>query len=801
MAKFNPPFVDKYSKSPVGSPRDSKNPNKVTDKEWSVRKGEFIYSQWLNNFAFTPFVGSSEFYELRQYAQGRQPTTKYMNILDPKDPNTGLRAGFYNMSWDIVPIFPKYRDVIRGKLSRFDFTTSVQALDDNSQMDREFIKWKSYVLEKNKEFFASLDQAMGGESEEEGLPDQTMIVKPRSLQEMEMIESMGGYRLPLEAAVEKLLYKSNSLSEWDEIKLRMEEDFIDLGQAACQDYTDPVSKIPMCRYVDIEFLIVLATRDNAYTEITDCAEIRFMTLTQLKDEGLSEDEIRTAARSYIPYFNNPPFNSIYNGGLWDWSQGSLFRVAVLDMDFASWSVDNYEARIGSSGQELIFKIGEENVGKDKKKKYEKTSYERRYQGKWVIGTNIICPNFGYQYNQVFDSDNRPKSSYSIYRVSDRSTTSRCISTLDDIQLAVLKFRNAWAKAKPAGLLIEWGSLSGMNMGGKKLEPMDVLKIYGATGDLLYRAASHEGRPLQGVKAPIDELGGGMGVMLNEFITTLNTHIATLGEITGIGRGQDGSLPGGDTLVGVANIAEGATQDTMRPMLMGYKRIKSRVMNNLALRWQLRLVDGDINEYVQGKEGVAGQMVRMSFEEMSGRRIQINCDMIIDDTQKQMAIQAALESIKAAKTGSIGITYADFLVVMQAVERGQVKYAFMWIHYREEQEKKYQAQLQKENMQMNSQGAQQLEQMKQQASAMELQAKSQLAQMEGNIELQKIALKGEEDRKTLNVKYALEMGKVQPVMPDDSASMPMNETPLLSQASAPAPQEIAPEQEQGMPMMS
>lgn len=93
MAKFNPPFVDKYSKSPVGSPRDSKNPNKVTDKEWFVRKGEFIYSQWLNNFAFTPFVGSSEFYELRQYAQGRQPTTKYMNILDPKDPNTGLRAG------------------------------------------------------------------------------------------------------------------------------------------------------------------------------------------------------------------------------------------------------------------------------------------------------------------------------------------------------------------------------------------------------------------------------------------------------------------------------------------------------------------------------------------------------------------------------------------------------------------------------------------------------------------------------------------------------------------------------------
>lgn len=789
MAKFTPPFKEKYTSTPVGNPKDSMNPNKVTDKDWFVRKAEYIYSMWLTNYAYTPSNSSSEFNEMRAYAQGRQNTGKYMDILDPKDKTTGMRAGYYNISWDIVPLFPKYRDIVRGKLSRFDFTTSAQALDDNSQMDRSYMKWKSYVLEKEKDFLQSVNEAMGVEPIEP-LPDQTQMIKPRSIQEMEMIEAMGGYRLPFEAAVEKLLYKSAVLSEWEELKLRMEEDFIDLGIAASQDYTDPVSGVPMARYVDPEFLIVATTRDNAFTEISDCGEIRFMTLSQLKDEGLTEDELRIAAQSFQNLFSNPPYNTVLNGSVWNWQQGSLFKVAVLDMDFGSWCMDNYETRTSSNGQELIFKISAEKVGTDKKKKYESKTYERRYQGKWIIGTRIMCPGFGYQYNQVFDSDNRPKSSYSIYRVADRSLVSRCISTLDDIQLCVLKFRNAWAKAKPAGLLIEWGSLSGMNMGGKKLDPLDILKIYTTTGDLIYRAASDAGRPLQGVKAPVDELRGGMGDMLDEFIATFNMHVGTIGEVTGIGRGQDGALPGGDTLVGVANIAEGATQDTMRPMVMGYKRIKSRVMNNLALRWQLRLVDSDVNEYVQSKEGVAGELVRLSFDDIKGRRIQINCDMIIDDTQKQMAIQAALASIQAAKTGAVGITYADFLVVMQAIERGQVKYAFMWIHHREDQEKKYQAKMQQENMALNGQNMLAQEQAKQKTLAMELQVKQQMMQVEGNIEILKITTKGEEDRKTLNVKYALESNMVKPTIPQEVSS-----TPLLSS------QQPSPPQEQAMPAMS
>lgn len=804
MDKFTPPFQQKYEQNNFGSPRDSRDEaTKLNDKEWFIRKAEWLYSLWLRGYAYVPFSQSNEFFTLRRYAQGNQPNIKYMDILDPKDPNDGQRKGFYNISWDILPIFPKYRDRIRGSLSRLDFNTSAQLLDDNSAQERTWMKVMSLIKEREKEWIAQMNMAMGleveGEVEQEG-----MLPKPQSVQEMEMIEQMGGYRLPLEAATEKLLFKSQKLSEWDLIKQRIEEDLIDIGLAVVQDYTDPISKKPMVRYVDPAFWIASATRDNAYSEIDSCGEIRFMTLAELRDQGLSEDEIREAAQLYQSYYANPTFNLMYRNGQWDWTQLSLFRVAVLDMDFSSWNTDCYEMRpLKATGQEAPFRINESNYGKDSTRKYTKRNYQRRFQGKWVIGSKIMIPGYGYQYNQVFDSDNRPKSSYSAYRVSDRSIASRCVSVLDDIQLTTLKFRNAWAKARPSGLAIEWGSLTGMMMGGRKMDPMDIMRIYNQSGDLIYRAHSQDGRPIQGMGKPVEELQGSIGNLVNEYVATMNMYIGTLGDLTGIGRGQDGQAPSGDTLVGVMNIAEAAMQDTFRPMVLAYKAIKTRAFNNLALRWQLTLADKDVEEYVSTKEGLAGDLVRLSYDDVRGRRLQINCDMLIDDTQRQMLIAAATESLKAAKQGAVGISYADFLVIIQAVERGQIKFAWMWMHYREEQAKKYQQQLQAENMQMNQQGAIATEQAKQQTVAMEVQAKQQIVGFEGSIEIEKIKEKGKQDRETLELKFALERGIVaptvssEPVLPSppssglpapapDAAPMSSPETPIPSQPPAPEP---------------
>jgi hypothetical protein len=133
-------------------------------------------------------------------------------------------------------------------------------------------------------------------------------------------------------------------------------------------------------------------------------------------------------------------------------------------------------------------------------------------------------------------------------------------------------------------------------------------------------------------------------------------------------------------------------------------------------------------------------------------------MLIDDSQKQLLLMAAQKSMDAGKTpGGIGITYLDYTTILYAIERGQLKYASMWLAYREEQAKMEAMQLQQQNMQMNGQNMQAQEQAKQQTLAMEMQVKQSISTTEVEGSIMKVKAQGQEDRKTLFVKALLERG--------------------------------------------
>lgn len=758
MNLSNLKFVDKYNKRQFGNVSDNINPDdKLTDASWYKKKGEYLFSMWLLGDSYIPASTSQEMANLRAYAQGRQPTTKYMNILDPLDPKTGERTGFYNISWDNVPIYTKYREKVLGTLRKFDYAVSVQCLDEGSEYEKRLMKYKMWVQIKEADFINGIKELAGIQDDE--MQQEQLPIMPRSFEEMEMLAAMGSFRLAVEIALEKYLYKSAKLSEWEEIRNRMDEDAVDIGTIASQDYTDPVSGIPMSRYVDPEYLIVGSTRDNAFTEISDIAEIRFMTMAQLKDMGMTDDEINRATKAYAGSLGNPAWNQLYQNGQYNYQTLSLFRVPVLDMDFESFNTYNFEYRTLRNGQEKAFKLpfDADKSKQNRGNRYETNQYARRYKAKWIIGTDIV-KDYGFQYNQVFNAQNRPKCSYSVYRITDRSLTSRCVSTIDDIQIAILKFRNAWAKAAPAGLQVEWGSLSNMKMGGKEIGPMDILKIYRTTGDLVWKAQMDaNGRPIYNQMAPVDQIPGGLGPILGEFQSTLNMGMGMLAELTAIGRGQDGTMPSGDGLVGVAKIAEASMMDTLRPILSGVKRVKNRVFNNLCLRWQLRTASGDINEMVETDGGIA-EIVRLSFGDIGKKVISTNCEMLIDDTQREIILGVANDSLKANKQGQAGISFGDFMFVLQCLERGQLKYAQMWIMYREEQAKKEAQQLQQENMQMNGENMQMQEEAKRQTEAMLTEAKALLEQLKGEISIEQIREKGREERWTLLYNFHLENGK-------------------------------------------
>lgn len=741
------PYNGKYSdKSKYLNPGDDVDPKikrgtlndpESKDKQynWFLQKCEWIYSAYLNDDAYIPYSSIKDYRINRLYSQGMQPNNKYMDRLTITDKRTNLRKGWMNISWDILPILPKFRSLVIGKFEDIDYNIQVRAIDNASTTAREDVKLTIMVEQKHAELLKDLKEALGIK-EPKINEEASMPFIPKSIDEFNMMASMGAFRLAWEISMDKLLNDTAAKNNWQDLKRRLIEDAIDLGVIAVKDYQDPQTHQPMCRYVDPEYFVIRQTRRNDFNDVSEAGEICWFTLEQLKGMGLSEDQLRTCANAYNAMWGNGIIQPNRLSGDFDRNRYDNFRIGVLDCEFTSMDREFYESR-QMNGREVLFDMPYNSTKPtNKKNKLNKTEKPKFYRAKWVIGTNIIF-DYGLQYDVPYNQNVFPKSSFSCYRISERSMISQCISSADDIQLTVLKFRNAVASSKPPGLMIEWGSISQLSLGGEKLDPWDVLKIYGDRGDLLFKYALNpsNGMPIQGGIAPITPLQGGIGPYLNELIETMTWHMNLIREITGLNAVVDASTPQPKALVGTAKIAEAGTNHVLRPILSGYKSVKQRLFANLCNRWQMTAKFYP-QEVVIGQANAAFETIKLA-PKLYDPIFDVFCEALISDDDKMTIMQAAMESIRAAKTGSVGITMMDFFYIQQLLAIGNIRWAWVYLSYRE---KIIQDEAHARAMQMQQVQAQ----MAQQQQAQKIQADMALLQAQE-----------EQKRLTMKMQYELE----------------------------------------------
>lgn len=720
------PFVEKYKDAKHTNPGDNIDPKKKQDaddadaRRWFQRKCEYIYSCYIRDDAYIPYSTVRDYRICRLYAQGRQPNTKYMERLTIQDKRTGIRKGWMNMSWDILPVLPKFRNVVLGKFDEIDYATHAHAIDDFSTTLKEDAKWTKLVETKYADQLRYFSEEIGITTEEQQLP-----FLPKNIEELNMLSNMGFFKLAYEIMMDKLLIASAQKCNWPEVKRRLFEDAIDLGIIAVKDYTDPVNGKPMVRYVDPEYLIIRQTRMNDFSNVSEAGEITWMSMGDLRAYGLDDTEISKAAKAYSGIFGNPYMTDI-PGYPQDRNRYDYLKVAVLDVEFESFDTFFFESRM-IQGKPVYFNMpfGAQKPS-NKRNKLGQRRYPKRYRCKWVIGTDIIFDH-GLQYDQHYDQENRAQSSFSCYRIGEKSLVSQCITLADDIQLAVLKLRAAMAESKPAGVMVEFGSLKEISLGGEKMDPFDILKIYRDRGDLIFRyALQQNGMPMQGGVPPIQELRGGIGPYLQELITILDWNINMIREITGINAIADASTPAPGALVGTARIAEQGTNNALRPLLMGYKSIKQRAYMNLCQRWQLagQFYPQSV-PFASDPPSAAVEILKVG-KEIYNVVYDVYVDMPIKDEDRQMIEQAALASMQAAKTGSVGITMADYVYIRELLAVNNTRAAWVFLSYREQQMQMQRDQTAAQMQEMNARQAQEQEALKQE---LEIQKERMKAAME------------------------------------------------------------------------
>jgi hypothetical protein len=748
---------DGFKDTIYGFPSHDEDPAKKVKKEWCMKFAKAIYSLYLRDNTGICYGDVDRYYELRAYGNGEQSTERYKDLLlgrtegnkpipaGPQSGNKHARKGYMNIDWDILAIAPNFKSVVLGTFEEVEHDVKADGIDEMSSQIRENAKWNLWFERE----FADLVQEFRGMVGPTGEPPSYI---PKTIEELNMFSEMGGFRLKSEVSIEEGIKYTLSLSEWKEIKRKLFEDLFDLGVAGIRDYVDPQTQKVQARYCDVPRCVIPYSRATDYKNMPFAGEFVDYTISEIRAlNQFDEAELLAIANAWQGKIGNPrelPENWRYNDdGRWyydDW------KVLVLDCEYKSSDNKYTTKRINKRGQELAYDSKYGKVYDREDRKTIVTATEMVYKCKWVVGTNC-CWDYGHQFDIPRPVPSKANLSFHFYKVQGRSKTDMMRPVLDQMQLNWLKIQNALAKAPPKGLAIEYSTLNNISLGGNTLKPLEVLQIRQQTGDLLYSATTHRGySPSAASYKPIQEMEGGLGNQLNEFIVLFDKNLETLRGITGINRIADASSPKGEDGLGVSQIAQAATVTALKPLYSAYTTIKERCCQNIALRIQL-LVKFN-KTYELGYYQVFGKAMTQALKigsEVNNAMFGIRIEVRPSAAEKAKIEAAAVESMKAGKNGYIGISMSDYLLINNFIEKGMLKFAQAYLSAKENE---LTAQQEKQKAAAIKQQGDQLAQIEQEKAK----AQQEKIEAETKKELQIIAEQGREDRKSAEFTHNLKM---------------------------------------------
>ena len=521
----------------------------------------------------------------RDFAGGKQDVQQYKDLLNAEGDQS-----YINLDWSVVPILPKFVDIIVNSLTNADYHVKANAIDpvavDKKKQDELKIRTKMLM----KDFLKEVEDMTG-------MPlSQDSTYEPADNDDLELYMQLT-YKQAAEIAIEQGLKLAMTINEWKEVAKRVIRDLVVIGTGAVKTELDHRGVI--IRYVDPMFMVTTYSDDNDFSNITHAGEIKRITISALKAEAgnqiTPEEYVYIAEQFAGKHGNAKKFRviPIVTGSGYEYYEYDSFLVDVMDAQFIVPNSITHEKKYNRFGGFSMNKRPE-GYTLPKKSKYKReliiTDYECKYVGKWIVSSGIM-----YDYKKA-DNQVRAKSAlhktkldYIIYSpdldfMKNMSLTERMIPFANQIQLVHLKIQHLVAKARPKGMALEVGSLENVPKGkGVAFTPLELQEIYDQTGNYYYRTLDDEGNPSS--SRPVSELEGGLGRSLGELLALKDNYIQSLRDVTGINEARDGNVPSKDSVVGVAKLNLLASNNATRAINDAYLNIMRRTSESAVLMIQ------------------------------------------------------------------------------------------------------------------------------------------------------------------------------------------------------------------------
>lgn len=641
-------------------PSDDIDPKLKKEKAYCLAFAKAFYWYYLRGDLYTSFGGRTEMLENRAYGRGRQPNDLYFELCygryseGHEKAGQIIRKGWMNVDWRIFKVAVKYRNAFLGIFSDIDFDINANSLDASSRKELNEKKYQKWAQ----------SQLKIGNSQDD-IPDPTVFA------ELELLESMGAFKLKVEYAYEKSVNSSfDIVSQWGErVKKRVLEDLLDFSKALVKDQVNHTTQVVEVVYEDIA-KSVLRRSENG--DLLDGGIYKIKTAADVRAEAtacgvkITEEDLRSCCRRFENQFGNSRWDNRWengsegynvDGGCWYYDG---WKVMVLDCEYRTLD-RKYITKSTRKGEEKYY---DEEYGTVKQSKNKETvidNYINYYRCKWVVGTEI-CYDYGQQFDVPRPSHSEARSSFHLIDLECPSQTEVCRPIFDQVQLAWLKLQDAQAKSTPTLRAYDFDAITNVVIGGK-MKPLEHIKMGEQSGRMFFRSTTMRGartsNPNSGL--PIQQFPGGAAEAYNEFAIAWNLLVNMIQELSGMTPQASASPLPSDTGKAVSEIQIQATSNVLKPIIQGYGKLKQETAYTMLLR--LMLVFRHNEKIAKKYYDILGEEIVEVLKAAADKTpTQIGVKLV---PRTNAALRAKLENAatEAMRAGQITISQYNFIVRM------------------------------------------------------------------------------------------------------------------------------------------
>jgi hypothetical protein len=672
---------------------------KESKPDYSLAMSKYIYSSYMGGRCFAKPGDQDRFATLRSYSYGNQDPNIYKDILcgKAKGPTHRTdeesewasimndRAGMYSINFDeIFSPANLYMDNIIGMFNDIDYSLECEAVDERSGTQRDENKYRDLVEGAEASFFeyVNLMMDMPGQGPQRPLPS--------NAEELDMFQQMGSYKLAYEVAMGDALKITANLSSDKKVQRAVIRDLLTFKNAFVFCYND-ASGVVRYRYVPWEDVILESSMEEDHSDSSWMGWVEYMTIADYRADNpdATDDEAKSLAERFMGVLGNASDRTeVYADGTTSYD---TYRIPVLnaywkgvDTEYTTYHVD------GGKIPEPYRKDGLKppRIINNNKRKTKGEPLRRLYSAKWVIDTDITykyerCKDIAFDF---FAKD--VKMPCAVFSIPGKPIVEQMIPILDHIQLTYLTLQNAIAKSPPPGLAVDIGSLNNITFGTKKLHPLDSIKIYTQTGNLIYKlGGTIPGQGQTVNQKPVEQLLSTVDAVIARSLQSMEGWWMELSRITGISPQALAQVDPNQGL-GVTQISLATTSNTLKPVLIGWRTIKQNTGTYCAHKIQSVILNQPQSECPYYELlGAAKYNAIKTMSKNPPAAWGCFIKATLDPTIKKALLDAAASGLQVGQNGIPILALSDFLFIVDKIENGgNVTAIRAFIAYKEQKAK-------------------------------------------------------------------------------------------------------------------